>query len=105
MPQNLSYVMADEDRLKQVLINLLSNAIKFTDDGLIKVTAEMSEETTKDIVLKISISDTGIEITPEMQPTFSTISTRRQFFNKKNTKEQGLDLLLVKALLNLWMEQ
>ncbi|MDP4092398.1 MAG: ATP-binding protein [Bacillota bacterium] len=50
----LPYVMADENRVIQVLYNLLGNAIKFTTNGYIKVTARKAGK-----MLEICVSDTG----------------------------------------------
>jgi signal transduction histidine kinase/CheY-like chemotaxis protein len=56
----------DEQRLAQVITNLLSNAVKFTPVGG-SVTLEASALSLENDVctLRISVSDTGIGITPE----------------------------------------
>lgn len=56
-------ITADSRRLKQVLLNLLSNAVKFTPDGG-RVTVGARREGEE---LLISVSDTGVGITPEDQ--------------------------------------
>jgi PAS domain S-box-containing protein len=68
-------VIADETRLRQVLLNLLGNAIKFTDQG--QVTLRISEiipesqdagsSPDSDCTLRFEIEDTGIGIQPEMK--------------------------------------
>jgi len=64
VPVMLPLVMADEDRLMQVLINLLSNAIKYNKDGgLVEVKAEQ-----RDGEISVSVRDTGIGIPPEVLP-------------------------------------
>jgi signal transduction histidine kinase len=56
-------VVADERKVKQVLLNLLSNAIKFTPDGgRVTLRAERANGT-----VEISVSDTGIGIAPHDQ--------------------------------------
>jgi signal transduction histidine kinase len=55
------YVMADPQRLKQVVINLLSNAIKYNKPG---GRAQVSVDTVNDRA-RISISDTGPGIAPD----------------------------------------
>lgn len=55
-------VMADEDRLVQILFNLIHNAIKFTDEGDISV--HVSEKNGAAI---IKIRDTGIGMDEEVQ--------------------------------------
>ena len=60
-------IVADQQRLIQVLDNLLSNAIKFTPpEGSITLSVKKLKEDDKNCVLKIEISDTGIGI-PEEQ--------------------------------------
>ncbi|MBS4210356.1 ATP-binding protein [Bacillus sp. FJAT-50079] len=51
------HVVADKNRLIQILFNLLHNAVKYTDEGTITVTADI-----KDGMGHIHIADTGIGI-------------------------------------------
>ncbi len=53
-------VLADEDRIQQILQNLVGNAIKFTEKGAITVSAHVSG---KDLM--VTVSDTGIGIAPD----------------------------------------
>jgi len=55
-------VRADQQRLRQVLLNLLSNAIKYNrPHGRVSVSTEVNED-----VVRITVSDTGLGISPEM---------------------------------------
>lgn len=56
----LPRIMADKDKLMQVMINLISNAIKFTEEGCIVCTARKVQEN-----VIVSISDTGVGIRDE----------------------------------------
>ena len=53
-------VVADPDRLKQILSNLLVNAVKFTEQGTITLAADRTE----DGAVALSVTDTGIGIPP-----------------------------------------
>ena len=57
IPRDIPYVLADENRLRQILYNLLGNAIKYTEVGKIQIMAEVK----KGQVI-ISVQDTGIGI-------------------------------------------
>lgn len=62
--EQLGSMLADQTRVRQVILNLLSNACKFTEKG------EISVQATRDIVdgrdwLSLSVSDTGIGMTEE----------------------------------------
>ena len=52
--KSIPSVLADQDRLIQILYNLIGNAIKYTDHGDISISAERLKNQ-----LRISISDTG----------------------------------------------
>jgi PAS domain S-box-containing protein len=55
-------VRADQQRLRQVILNLLSNAIKYNrPQGHVFVGTDVVED-----VVRISVSDTGLGISPEM---------------------------------------
>ncbi len=58
--QNISACIADERRLKQMLLNLLTNAIKFTQAGTISLSVTQAESG-----IKFIITDTGIGIDPQ----------------------------------------
>jgi signal transduction histidine kinase len=61
--ERLGDILADERKVKQILLNLLSNAVKFTPEGgRIAVTAIPA-----DGFVEIAVSDTGIGIAPEDQ--------------------------------------
>jgi CheY-like chemotaxis protein len=54
------WVLADERRLRQVLINLLSNAIKYTEQGRVTLSVQY-----RSMVAEFMVADTGIGIAPE----------------------------------------
>lgn len=55
-------VKGDPKRLRQVLSNLVGNAVKFTHKGRITITFEQISEEGDDVMLRFSVSDTGIGI-------------------------------------------
>jgi signal transduction histidine kinase/CheY-like chemotaxis protein len=60
-------VVADEDRVRQVLLNLLSNAVKYTTSGEIGVYVDATMEAPGVIAVAIRVRDTGIGIPGELQ--------------------------------------
>lgn len=58
--ETLPEIMADKDKLMQVIINLISNAIKFTEKGCIVCSARVVAQN-----IIVSISDTGVGIREE----------------------------------------
>ncbi|MFZ4406796.1 MAG: PAS-domain containing protein [Paracraurococcus sp.] len=59
--------LGDQERLRQVLLKLLDNAVKFTEAGRITLAAAPEGETAEGWRLCITITDTGIGITPEAE--------------------------------------
>ncbi|MFD0958410.1 hybrid sensor histidine kinase/response regulator [Paenibacillus chungangensis] len=60
IPESFPTVLADENRLTQIILNLLHNAMKFTPQGEISVEAQIVKEK-----VHITVSDTGIGMDPE----------------------------------------
>ncbi|HSC23492.1 MAG TPA: ATP-binding protein, partial [Casimicrobiaceae bacterium] len=79
-------IVADERKLKQILLNLLSNAVKFTPDGgRIEVSARRA-----DGVAEIAVRDNGIGIAPEDQP--AVFEEFRQVGSDYTKKQEGTGL-------------
>jgi len=63
-PERIGRVLADAQRLRQVMVNVLNNACKFTQDGQIMVTVACREDVGRRW-LTIAVVDTGIGMTAE----------------------------------------
>jgi len=61
-PEVPEVVRGDVTRLKQVVLNLVGNAIKFTNQGEVAVRVQVEAEDGRDLVLRFTVSDTGIGI-------------------------------------------
>jgi len=90
-------IVADERKVKQILLNLLSNAVKFTPEGgRVSLTA-----TAADGVITIAVRDTGIGIAPEDQAAI--FEEFRQVGRDDARKQEGtgLGLTLAKKFVEL----
>lgn len=85
-------VMADENTLRFIMRNIISNANKFTSEGKITVAAEVIS----DQKIKISITDTGCGMTPEMLQQLFNPAKRQSREGTHKEKGSGLGLILAK---------
>lgn len=95
-PETLPKIYADKDRMEQILNNLVKNAVKFTENGVIRLTAEADGEW-----VVIRVADTGIGISRDdlgrIWERFFKVDRGR---SKKNAGT-GLGLAIVKQLMDL----
>ncbi|GCE25591.1 hypothetical protein KDA_10750 [Dictyobacter alpinus] len=62
-------IMADSERIKQVLNNYLTNAFKYSEtDQPVIVTVQLEPHTTGSCDVRVTVQDTGTGIAPEEQP-------------------------------------
>jgi signal transduction histidine kinase len=57
-----SLLRGDPGRVRQIITNLVSNAIKFTRKGKIVISAEVESDSGTSVMIRFSVSDTGIGI-------------------------------------------
>jgi signal transduction histidine kinase/putative methionine-R-sulfoxide reductase with GAF domain len=103
--ERLGDFVGDERKIKQILLNLLSNAVKFTPEGeRIGINARQADGS-----VEISVSDTGIGISPEDQAKI--FEEFRQVGGDYAHKREGtgLGLTLAKKFVELhggriWVE-
>jgi len=89
--ERLGEMVADERKIKQVLLNLLSNAVKFTPEGgRVGVRAALA-----DGMAEISVRDTGVGIAPEDRETI--FEEFRQVGGDEARKREGTGLGLALA--------
>ena len=60
-------LVADEGRLRQILVNLVGNAIKFTERGEVAVLVEVQSRSESQVRLHFAVFDTGAGVPPEQQ--------------------------------------
>jgi PAS domain S-box-containing protein len=66
-PEVPDALIGDPDRLRRIVVNLVGNAIKFTEHGEVVVQVNVETHGEPDILLHVSVTDTGIGIPTEKQ--------------------------------------
>ncbi len=99
-------VLADEDKLKEVLINLIGNSVKFSENGAIKVIHEVKENK-----LFTYVEDTGIGIAKDKQHLlFARFQQAMDKTLVRQAQGTGLGLYISREFIRLlggelWLER
>ena len=105
VPEDIE-VVADEDKVDQILTNLVNNAIKYSPDGgEVRVSARHVD----DEWVEVAVSDQGIGIPPEKKDKVFDKFYRMEDETSKAKGGTGLGLYLVKHLVEahggkIWVE-
>jgi two-component system sensor histidine kinase VicK len=97
-----AFVLADRERISQVLSNLVGNALKFTKSGTVSVSIEISnKDGNKEFI--VSVKDTGTGIDSDIMPHLFTK------FVSKSWIGTGLGLFISKSIVEahggrIWAE-
>ncbi|MDR2952041.1 MAG: response regulator, partial [Treponema sp.] len=95
-------LIADDQRLAQVVANLLSNAVKFTpEEGSIGLEARYLGESNGICAIQISVSDSGIGITPEQQKRLFNSFQQAESSTTRKYGGTGLGLAISKSIVEM----
>jgi len=95
LAQDLPLVLADSDRIRQVLINLVGNALQYTPSGG-QVSIRTSQE---DHQVRVDVRDTGIGVPPEHLPHLFTRFYRVDKSRSRAGGGSGVGLTIARHLV------
>jgi CheY-like chemotaxis protein len=94
-------LIGDVYRLRQVIVNLAGNAIKFTERGEVVISIIQRERHADEVVLEISVRDTGIGIPPEAAARLFNAFEQAETSTTRKYGGTGLGLAISKRLVEL----
>ena len=102
-------LIGDPTRLRQLIVNLVGNAIKFTEIGTISIDTGVESRTDDEVLLHVSVSDTGIGIPPEKQNVIFESFAQADGSTTRRFGGTGLGLTISRQLVELmggriWVE-
>src|ERR1700731_1738447 len=108
-PEVPAALVGDPTRLRQLVTNLVGNFIKFTERGNIVLNADLESAKDKEVVLHISVSDTGIGIPKEKQSIIFDSFAQADGSTTRRFGGTGLGLTISRQLVELmggriWVE-
>lgn len=97
-PQVPKTIIGDPARLQQILTNFTTNAIKFTDEGDIVLRISLVESKRKRVVLRLSVSDSGIGIPADRRERLFKSFSQIDASTTRKHGGTGLGLAICKQL-------
>jgi len=94
-------LVGDAMRLQQVLVNLVGNAVKFTEEGTVRLLAEVDALKAPDVVIAVSIIDTGIGISEEQQARLFESFEQAESSTTRRFGGTGLGLTICRRLVEV----
>jgi signal transduction histidine kinase len=103
-------LVGDDQRIAQVITNLLGNAVKFTpEEGAVSLSVRLAQTAGKLCTLQVSVSDTGIGISPEQQKKLFQSFEQAESDTTRKYGGTGLGLAISKSIVEMmggtiWIE-
>ena len=96
-----SLLKGDPGRLRQIITNLAGNAIKFTREGEVVISAEVESDAGESVMIRFSVSDTGIGIPAGRRTAIFNPFTQADGSTTRRFGGTGLGLSICKQLAEL----
>ena len=100
-PEIPARLLGDALRIKQVLLNLAGNAVKFTERGEVTVGIIVQYREGDNVVLGISVRDTGIGMSEQQQQRVFKSFTQAEAGTTRRYGGTGLGLVISQRLIHL----
>ena len=100
-PELPDSIVGDPVRLNQVFTNLIGNAVKFTEKGSITVDLDLKQETTENVEIEFSVTDTGIGVPKNKLANIFESFTQAGTDITRKYGGTGLGLAITKKLIEL----
>jgi PAS domain S-box-containing protein len=98
-PKVPQFVIGDKIRMHRILLELVGNAINFTDKGLIRIGVELMQKKRRQLVIKLTVADTGVGIPKEKQQDIYIQFNRLTPSYQGIYKGAGLGLFVIKQFI------
>ena len=98
-------VVGDSFRLQQILHNLLGNAVKFTAEGSIHLRSQRIQVTKDNVIVRFSITDTGIGIHADAQENLFEPFIQADNSSTRQYGGTGLGLTICRRIVELMRGQ
>lgn len=100
-PEIPSMLYGDEVRIKQVVTNMLTNAVKYTFSGSVTLSAKGERVAADQILLRISVQDTGMGIRKESLDDLFSSFKRVDESDNRHIEGTGLGLNISRQLVEM----
>ena len=100
-PQVVDLVAGDPVRLRQIIVNLVGNAVKFTKSGGVTVSVQSEPDGCEPMLLRFTVTDTGIGIPLERQKEIFSSFTQGDNSTTRKYGGTGLGLTISHRLAEM----
>ncbi len=94
-----NYLIGDSKRIHRIILELVANALKFTPSGQVVIEAKLARQKDDQVIITLSVKDTGIGILPEVQEEIFTPFNRLTASYEGNYQGIGWGLTIVKRFV------